>query len=136
MTSPLICELTYIIASNNGVYVLSKQLLNTKYILSIRGGDGNPLQCSCLENTTDRGARQALHRSQRVEQQLKRVTHTPYIEHTYQDSEIADDRNLLQTDFKPRRECITKNFSMDGIQTGVDPGAQMMALEFMFLPIH
>ena len=25
-------------------------------------------------------------------------THTPYIEHTYQDSEIADDRNLLQTD--------------------------------------
>ena len=52
-------------------------------------GNGNPLQYSCLENTTDRGAWQALHRSQRVEQQLKRVTHTPYIEHTYQDSEIG-----------------------------------------------
>ena len=116
MTSPLICELTYIIASNNGVYVLSKQLLNTKYILSIRGGNGNPLQYSCLENTTDRGAWQALHRSQRVEQQLKRVTHTPYIEHTYQDSEIADDRNLLQTDFKPRRECIKISAWMESRQ--------------------
>ena len=32
-----------------------------------RGGNGNPLQYSCLENPMDRGARQAIvHRVQRV----------------------------------------------------------------------
>ena len=30
--------------------------------LSPGGGHGNPLQCSCLENPTDKGAWQATHR--------------------------------------------------------------------------
>ena len=39
---------------------LDKQLIHSYlyklYTLNIGGGNGNPLQCSCLENPMDRGA--------------------------------------------------------------------------------
>ena len=48
------------------------------------GGQGNPLQCSCLENPMDRGAWQApLYRVVKSRTQLKRLgPHTQYPRHT------------------------------------------------------
>ena len=47
------------------------------------GGHGNPLQYSCLKNSMDRGAWQAIiHRVAKSWTQLKRLsTHTPYTLH-------------------------------------------------------
>ena len=45
------------------------------------GGDGNPLQCSCLENPMDRAWRATVHGAQRVRHDLAH-THTVVLELT------------------------------------------------------
>ena len=51
------------------------------------GGNGNPLQCSCLENSMERGAwRVTVHRIAKRWTQLSdraHQAHTPYTKHTH-----------------------------------------------------
>ena len=65
------------------VKILPANAGNTGYLDSIsgsgrspRGGHGNPLQCSCLENPMDRGAwRATVHRLQRVGHDWSNLAH-------------------------------------------------------------
>ena len=62
---------------------------------AIREGNGNPLQHSCLENSTDKGARQAIvHGVTKKLDMTEQLTHTFYIAHYT--SSVPNGFSLLQ----------------------------------------
>ena len=80
------------------------------------GGDGNPLQYSCMENSVNRGAwRTTAHRSHRVDkaERLRAHTHTHTHTHTqsYQNTQTGGSPQEQQCHWELPRSPADKNGS-------------------------